>query len=672
LTIAVTGVGAVTALGDARTSFDRILAGERALRPITVFDPGDVRTRIVAEVDGVGQGPRTGALAIAAFGDALRDAKIDVRERRVGLVIGGTTAGLFDTELRLLGLLGEGTGEAELRAHPLTGPTDLVAEALGPFARIRTLSSACSSGAQAIALGAAWLELGLVDAVVCGGADALCRVTFAGFHALGAMDPDGARPFDARRRGLTLGEGAGALVLERDRKNAICTLLGWAGRSEAHHITNPEETGEAPLRAMHAALARAGLRAADVAYVNAHATGTRLNDAMETRALARLFEGDLQRVAVSGQKGMLGHTLAAAGAIEAVITALAIERGRIPPTGGLEEIDPECALRHVLTAETQTIDVAISNAFGFGGMDASLVLGAPDRTSRSTSPRSVFVRGIAARAPTGAFVGKDVVELTAAAPSDVALPSLDAERARRMDRASILAAGCVADLAPPAESGIVFGQAFGAIEATTALVERLATKGARMVRPADFPGLVPSSPAGHVSIYAGLHGPSVVIADGSLSGDAAIAHALETIAAGDADHLVAGAAEEASAVVERRLRATFGDGRYANADRREGAAFLHLSTEGPALARLAPAALDDLPEPPAGAVVVVRDRVDLGATPWARVPVLACEAATGAHEAAGAMVAAVAVAHVASGRATCALFVGTAAGRSYAALVWPA
>jgi 3-oxoacyl-[acyl-carrier-protein] synthase II len=671
LTIAVTGVGAVTALGDARTSFDRILAGERAFRPITLFDPGDVRTRMVAQVELARKGPRTGALAIAAFGDALRDANVDVRDRRVGLVIGGTTAGLFDTELRLLGLLRDGPPEAALRAHPLTGPTDLVVEALGPFARTRTLSSACSSGAQAIALGAAWLELGLVDAVVCGGADALCRVTFAGFHALGAMDPEGARPFDARRRGLTLGEGAGAVVLERaSSKRAICTLLGWAARSEAHHITNPEESGEAPLRAMEAALARAGLRPRDVAYVNAHGTGTRLNDAMETRALGRLFGDDLQRVAVSGQKGMLGHTLAAAGAIEAVITALAIERGKLPPTGGLDQIDPECGLRHVLAAESQPIDVAISNAFGFGGMDASLVLGAPDRVAPSATRHPVYVRGIAARGPSGAFVGADVVELPAGAPADVALPSLDPERARRMDRASVLAAGCIEDLAPPPEAGIVFGQAFGAIEATTALVERLATKGARMVRPADFPGLVPSSPAGHVSIYAGLRGPSVVVADGSLSGDAAIAHAIEMIAVGDADHLVAGASEEASTVVERRLRATFGDGRYTIAERREGAGFLHLSSET-GVARIEPVAVDALPEPPAGAVVVVRERADLDATSWSRVPVIACERATGAHEAAGAMVAAVAVAQVASGRATCALFMGTAAGRSYAAIVWP-
>src|SRR5262249_23171338 len=137
-------------------------------------------------------------------------------------------------------------GWAMMRRHALSAPTDTLAHALGGFSRTRTLSSACSSGANALAVGATWLELGLVDAVVCGAADALCRMTVAGFNALAAMDPDGARPFDRRRRGLTLGEGAGFVVLERKEdarargKSAICTLLGWAARSEAHHITNPE------------------------------------------------------------------------------------------------------------------------------------------------------------------------------------------------------------------------------------------------------------------------------------------------------------------------------------------------------------------------------------------------------------------------------------------------
>src|SRR5262249_5291422 len=152
----------------------------------------------------------------------------------------------------------------------------------------------------------------------------------SGFNALAALDPQGARPFDARRRGLTLGEGAAMVVLEREgharerarrrerpgKKHARCMLLGWAARSEAHHITNPEASGEAPLAAMRAALDKAGLSTKDIDYVNAHGTGTPLNDPMETRALMQAFGADdLARVPVSSQKGMIGHTLAAAGAI---------------------------------------------------------------------------------------------------------------------------------------------------------------------------------------------------------------------------------------------------------------------------------------------------------------------------------------------------------------------
>jgi 3-oxoacyl-[acyl-carrier-protein] synthase II len=735
VTIVVTGLGAVTALGKtARETFARLLEGERGFRELTLFDPGDVRTRLVAEVSDLEYSPdplvsRTSELALMAARAAIADAGLDLRARRVGLVLGGTTAGMLETESVLATLH---TAEEAVRAespnpereaalarmlsHPLSAPTDRIVLELGPFARARSLSSACSSGANALAVGATWLELGLVDAVVCGGADSLCRVTLSGFNALATLDPNGARPFDVRRRGLTLGEGAALVVLERAEdarargKAPVCTLLGWSSRSEAHHITNPEASGEAPLRAMSAALARAGLRPSDVDYVNAHGTGTPLNDSMETRALARLFGPDVLRVPVSSQKGMIGHTLGAAGAIEAVITALAIEAGVLPPTGGLEEPDPECSLRHVMRAERRPIRAALSSSFGFGGMDTVLVLGAADRAAPPRpAPRSVVVTGIAAVTAAGVFAGEEVADVPERAGSSdgmVALPAgaLDEERARRLDRVSRIAAvACGRALggssgervgADARDAGIVLGIAFGAVDATAEFMRRLRDKGARMVRPAEFPSLVPSSPAGHVSIYLGLGGPALVVADLSASGECAIAQACELIAAGEMDRACAGGVEERSTIVEAVLAVTFGgeDASRRGFARGECGAVLALagSDQGlPALTRLGDVhvwregadgaergSVPRLPPPPEGAIVVLggvsaRAEELVEATTWRACPRVVCAPTCGANEAAGGVAVAVAAAKVARGDAPAALFVGGARGWAYAGTLWP-
>jgi 3-oxoacyl-[acyl-carrier-protein] synthase II len=727
--VVITGVGAVTALGDdARSTFGRIVAGECGFRDVTLFDPGpEVRTRRVAEVprrfeSGDGSGlSRTSELALSAAREALRDAGLDRRVPgegpRVGLVVGGTTAGMFETESFLATLhSSEASRDAaasflrrrralsKMLSHPLSAPTDRLVHELGPFVRARSLSSACSSGANALAVGASWLELGLADVVLCGGADSLCRVTFSGFHSLQAMDPAGARPFDGRRRGLTLGEGAGFVVLERAAdaarggRRAICALLGWASRSEAHHVTNPEPDGRAPLEAIRAALERARLSPADIDYVNAHGTGTPLNDAMEARVLSNLFGAEgVARVPVSSQKGMIGHTLAAAGAVESVITALAISRSCVPPTGGLEEPDPACPLLHVRRAESRPIRAAITSSFGFGGMDTALVLAAANHAGHvargAPSRRTVVVTGVAALTPRGLFTGDAVADLPPCGaavdvPADVL--ALDASLSRRLDRTSTMAVVLAREATGSLSSsgGLVLGVAFGAVDATAAYMRRLIDKGPRLVRPADFPGLVPSSPAGQTSIYLGQKGPAMVVADLAASGEAAFVQAVELVASNMADRVCAAAVEERSAIVEEVLSVVFGGA--SSGPRREGGAALALAAEGPgvrAIARLGEIVVwhdpdgsgsERLPPPPgAGAIVVLsgiseRAHEVVSESSWREVPRLSLAAADacGAHEAAGAVAIAVAVAKVARGDAAAALFVGSARGWGYAGTVW--
>ncbi len=705
MTIAVTGLGAITALGPtAPATWERLVRGERAFRELTLFDAEGYRSKLVAEVSGIAScegtpRSRTGELALRAAREAIADAELPPEGMRIGLVVGGTTAGMLETESLLSVLLGPEGVDPEQRekalsrmlSHPLSAATDRLARELGPFVRARSLSSACSSGANAIMVGATWIELGLVDAVVCGASDALCRITLAGFNALGAIDPEGARPFDRRRRGLTLGEGAGFVVIERASdaarrgKRAVCTLLGWAARSEAHHITNPEPTGSAPARAMLAALERAGLGPADVDYVNAHGTGTPLNDPMESKALARVLGDEVKRIPVSSAKGQIGHTLAAAGAVETVITALAIARGIVPPTGGLEEPDPACPLVHVTQAEPRTIRAAVTSSFGFGGMDTVLVLGAPDRTAPPRPPRrSVVITGRAAVLP-----DQNAETVT------IAEGALDADRARRLDRASrMTVVACERALGRHArdeDMGLVLGSAFGALDATSAFMRRLREKGPRLASPADFPTLVPSSPAGHASIYLGFGGPAFVVADLSTSGECAFVQGFELVEGGEADRTCVAAAEEKSAIVDAVLSVVFKNAEHDSTSRKEGAAALVLEAEEaprapgrPVLARIAevvawtdePEPLAKIGAPPDGAVVVLanpsaRAVAAIEASPWSACPRLVVEEQLGTHEAMGAIAIVRAVDIVSAHEAPAALFVGSDRGWGYAGVLVP-
>ncbi len=709
--IVVTGTGLVTALGTSvAETWERLLRGDRGLAEVTLFDTTGFRSRIGGQVRGVlasdGAGDpswsRTTAMAVTAAREALAEAKLDLTARaprgRVGLVVGGTVGGMLETEDLLARFHAEpGAREvlARMLSHPLTATGDLLEKALGPFARVRTLSSACSGGANALVVGATWIALGLVDVVVAGASDALCRLTWSGFHALGALDPEACRPFDVRRRGLSLGEGAGFVVLERDDHArargaaTICELAGYAVGSEAHHVTNPEPTGSVPARLLEEALAHAGLTAADVGYVNAHGTGTPLNDAMEARALAAALGDVLPGVPVSSCKGQLGHTLGAAGAIEAIVAALAIARGVVPPTGGLETPDPACALRHVVgRGEAHEAKVAVSSSFGFGGMDAVLVLAAagraPEPSARSREARSVVVTGSARLVAT--LPGTRMPELD---PRE-----LDPVRARRLDRESRIATAMAAralatasrgPTLAPARAGVVLGSAFGSVDGSSAFMHRLFDKGPRLASPADFPNLVPSASVGHASIYLGRCGPALAVADLAASGEAALAQALELVQAGLADQMVAGSAEEASDIVERVLVALFAA--EGAAARTEGAGMLVLEDEktareggGTVLARVVAHAMTRTrgehlrvpgPQNPSRARVVTayadaRLKTALAGTSWEGVATVELGPTAGDHEALGAVAACVAVELIAAGEVDEALVLCADPHRGYA------
>ncbi|MFO0757180.1 MAG: beta-ketoacyl-[acyl-carrier-protein] synthase family protein [Byssovorax sp.] len=722
----VTGLGVVSPLArGAGATMDRIVAGDRAIGPLTLFSLDGARSAIAGEVAGLSafevappgeeEGwSRTDAMAVIAAREALGAAGLDPASATIDLVLGGTTAGMFETEATLAALAVDPEAIAPLRkmlSHPLSSTADHVRAAVGPFRQVRSLCSACSGGANAILLGASRIRDGFADVVLAGGADGLCRLTYAGFGALSALSSEPCRPFDRRRTGLNLGEGAAFLLLERaDRaaargKKPIAELRGWAVAAEAHHITNPESSGSTAARVMKRALAVAGLGPADIDYVNAHGTATPLNDAMESAALRACFGAEIERIDVSSSKGQIGHTLAAAGAIEAAITVMAIDRGVLPPTVGLGEVDPACALRHVTEARPASIRAALSSSFGFGGTDTVLLFARPGAFPEpGASPRRPVVvtgaatvgpLGVLGRAGTHAYLDPG----TPPDPGPIALTPgdhLDPARARRMDRAgklttiAIAAAGADGGLELDGDRslgvGAVSGSAFGSVDGSTAFVRRVFEKGAKMASPADFPNLVPSSPVGHASIYLGLRGPVVAVSDLEVTAESALVTAIELLSAGAGEAIFAGSAEERSPMIERCL-GPLCTGITDRGPRSEGASALLFETEEHARERGAKAvarvvgftswrgagqgACSGLPSP-AGRAAVFVGREDahlrevLEGTGWAEAPMRSLAGRAGDQEGTGGFAAAAAVSALGSGEVDSALLIGVARDRGYA------
>jgi 3-oxoacyl-[acyl-carrier-protein] synthase II len=389
--IVVSGLGIVSPFGSGlKTFWGGLAAGTCAIKPATVLETDGFRSRLAAEVPadvlaGLGvsrRRSRADRLAVAAATEALVDAELDARDRRAAaLIVGAVGGGMYEGEEWYWEQARSGRPSPKIRALRSILPCSH-AESLGARLGLEgpkeTLVMACASGAASVALGADLISQGVVDTALVGGVDALTRICFMGFNALRLLDPDPCRPFDRDRRGMSIGEAAAFLVLEdsercRERgRRAYASLLGAGMTTDAHHVTAPHPEAEGMIRAISSALAAGRVDPGDVDYVNAHGTGTPQNDRTEALALRRVF-GD-GRVLVSSTKSLVGHTMAAAGSVEAVATVLALQHGVLPPTANLVNQDPDipfdCIPRE---ARAASVRVALSNSFGFGGQNVCLV-----------------------------------------------------------------------------------------------------------------------------------------------------------------------------------------------------------------------------------------------------------------------------------------------------------
>jgi 3-oxoacyl-[acyl-carrier-protein] synthase II len=389
--VVVSGLGIVSPYGlGAKAFWSGLAAGACAIKPITVIDTEGFRSRIAAEIPAdafstIGASrrrSRADRIALAAAREALADSGLQGRSRaEAGLFVGAVGGGMLEGENWYWDEGRRGVLSPRMRALRTILPyshAETLGWRLGLTGPKETIVMACASGAASIALGADLVRAGTISAAVVGGVDALTHICFMGFNALKLLDPSPCRPFDRERRGMSIGEGAAFFVLEdaehcRARGGrAHARLAGYGMSTDAHHVTAPHPEGEGMIHAMRQALDDAGLPASAVGYVNAHGTGTLQNDRAEALALRAVFgEGG---VLLSSTKSLVGHTMAAAGSVEAMATVLALQHALLPPTANLEQPDPEVAFDCLAgTARPAEVEAALSNSFGFGGQNVSLI-----------------------------------------------------------------------------------------------------------------------------------------------------------------------------------------------------------------------------------------------------------------------------------------------------------
>ncbi len=391
--VVVSGLGVVSPYGSGtKTFWAGLAAGACAIRPITLIDTEGFRSRVAAEVPadamaGLGVSPRRARadrLGLAAAREALADAGLGPADRaEAALVIGAVGGGMLEGEAWFWEETRTARPSPRIKALRSILPythAETIGWRLGIGGPKETVVMACASGAASIALAADLVREGVVPLALAGGVDALTRICFMGFNALKLLDPDPCRPFDRDRKGMSIGEAAAFVVLEdAERCRArgardFAKLLGAGISTDAHHVTSPHPEGEGMARAMMLALAAARVDPRAVDYVNAHGTGTLQNDRIEALAIARVLGAG--RVPISSTKSLVGHTMAAAGSLEAVASILALHHGLIPPTANLREVDPEIPFDCVPNiARPAPIEVALTNSFGFGGQNVSLVFG---------------------------------------------------------------------------------------------------------------------------------------------------------------------------------------------------------------------------------------------------------------------------------------------------------
>jgi 3-oxoacyl-[acyl-carrier-protein] synthase I len=527
----IAGTGILSPLGSGLDATEKALRENRSgIGPLGVFSiqhPPPLPTAQVRDL-AVSPLPRTHTLAIRAALQAMGDR----REAPDAIILGTTTGGILSTEQLLQD---EEQNPEKYRYHGLSTVAEAVARQLHCHGKALTVSTACSSGAVAISMALKLLQTGKAQWVLTGGADSLCHLTYFGFHSLQLVDPEGSKPFDKNRQGMSVGEGAALLLLTTTRpKKPLAQLLGAGLSCDAYHAAAPHPQGKGAGKAMQIAIDNAGLTVDDIDYISLHGTGTPDNDRAEARAVKDLFP---QPPPLSSIKGATGHGLAAAGAIEAVVAALAIEKGFLPANTGYQEADPELDLAPLVRPVSHSSAAVLSNSFGFGGNNGCLVVGRPDTFATSTSQpmlQSAPLSILGTSCITGAgnkkasmsrlFQEKSMAGMLDLDAISKNLPTRKIRRLKRLSRLALslaTAAYADSDLEQPPES-VFMGTGWGALSETYDFLKKLRDTEELFPSPIDFVGSVHNSAAGQVAIMFGATAANITASGGDYSFEQAL------------------------------------------------------------------------------------------------------------------------------------------------------
>ncbi len=599
---AVVGMGAITSQGPTADDLWRgVSQGSVAIRPVRHIDMSGYRTAIAGEIQvapqarhdiGYPAGFRDRALdfALVAAEEAVSECAellTQIPAERWGVVIGTCNAGLLSARHWYQARMrGEAADPRLLLFVPPQAIAEAVAGAFGLRGPALSVNTACAAGANAIGYAADLIRAGQADAVISGGTDALSDVLIAGFNSLESLSPEPAAPYSRDRKGLSLGEGSGMLVLVRSdlaRQHNLTVLAEIAGlglSADGYHPTAPHPEGAGASRAIQAALQAAGVSPADVGYVNSHGTGTAKNDPAETKAMKLGLGPALRSTAVSSTKSMIGHLLGAAGAVEAMVTVKALATQTAPPTANFTEPDPECDLDYVPNvARPLDTDAAISNNFAFGGANACVVF-ARERSAPPPEPtrQRVVITGVGALTPAGldpvalwdAFAAgrQCTVAEDGARIGRVDLDAgafLPAKVRRRMDRLGVFSV-VASQLALQSAKleledsnrnrvGVILGTGIGPMESMERFSRPLFEDGPQAANPAVFPNTVYNAAAGQVAMNLGAVGPTTTLTAGHAAGASAIVYATDLLARGQADAMLALGADTLTAAVIDAYRA---------------------------------------------------------------------------------------------------------------------
>ena len=549
----IAAAGIISPLGCGLAATEMRLAAEScAIAPLSLFALTQNDPLPVGQVDAVAAEPadlpRTHRLALAAAKQAMQGRN----NPPDAVIVGTTTGGMLESEELLRAGVRDRT---KYRYHGLGTVAETIGGKYHCSGPMLTVSTACSSGAVALTLALRMLRMGRAESVLVGGVDSLCRLTYFGFHSLQLVDRSGCHPLDTNRQGMAVAEGAAMLLLTINRpENPLAELLGAGLTCDACHPAAPHPQGAGAWAAMQAALADAAIRPCDIDYINLHGTGTRENDQAEARAVRALF---VDPPPLSSIKGATGHSLAAAGAIEAVVAALVVRRGFLPANTGLDQVDPALHLNPLLRPERKPVHLVLSNSFGFGGNNGSLVIGRPraEAGDLRTAHRAggwLHIHGLAAASGAGMTAatmerlsaGNDVAGMVDIDLLSTVLDGKTIRRLKRLPRMALALARSAWDDAAlsNAPASVFMGTGWGALSETNDFLDRLFATGERFPSPTDFVGSVHNSPAGQVAIMLGATGANITTSGGDYSFEQAML-AADLMIKGNETALVLGADE---------------------------------------------------------------------------------------------------------------------------------